>query len=627
MGRTRLAWASALLLVVATSASAANRVNVMPDRQVRPGVSLPVFGSADGGTGLANGQSYEWIFVANPDVAVATDGLLTGVITNDRFIVENVTFTLLNGSTREPITARLRVNGDAATEKSVVIDIVAPADAISDTPLENLAVDVNIAIANGLRAMYLDQVTTPGATFGRWNHGNFNDQVHNCGTTAFAIWAFANSGHRPTNSVNNDIYSEWVQRAVDWVLAQAFVRVPPIAGAAFATRLTVTPDGNGNNRGLALCGPDGTQYQAYASPTATTALIAAYSANPGLVRASAPFAGDSYMTIVQDGIDWISASQEDDFRRGGWRYTFDSDADTSADSWNYVALEGFEAVFGGTVLEDVKREAEIRINGSQSQGAPVGQFGYSDTSCLGAGCNGTTAGGLSGLVMVSRGGRVGFHLDPGGSLANATFPSVASRKAAAVSHLGANWHVAGNTWTGNMPNFYAMWTSARAYRLNGTTQLVNQGTTFNWESGEATSAPGVVAPPGDPQEGYFPFLGRTQQTGANAGRWAATVNTGNWTQMTNTAWGVLVLQPRVFPPPCEDDDNDGICNEDERIICDVDNNGVGDGDVDNTDIALIRARSGQAASGPNDPFDPNRDGVINVADQRFCALRRTPPPQ
>jgi hypothetical protein len=154
-----------------------------------------------------------------------------------------------------------------------------------------------------------------------------------------------------------------------------------------------------------------------------------------------------------------------------------------------------------------------------------------------------------------------------------------------------------------------------------------------------------VAPPGDPQEGYFPFLVRTQQLGATGGRWLATVNTSNWSTQMNTAWGVLILQPRVFPPPCEDSDNDGVCNEDDNcplvanpnqedsdgdgigdvcddsqgLVCDVDN----DDDVDNTDILLIRQKNGQMAP-PGDPFDPNGDGRINIADQRFCALRRTP---
>jgi len=47
--------------------------------------------------------------------------------------------------------------------------------------------------------------------------------------------------------------------------------------------------------------------------------------------------------------------------------------------------------------------------------------------------------------------------------------------------------------------------------------------------------------------------------------------------------------------------------------------------VTNADLVLIRAKNGQAASGANDPFDPNKDGKIDVADVRYCQLRLTPP--
>jgi hypothetical protein len=57
------------------------------------------------------------------------------------------------------------------------------------------------------------------------------------------------------------------------------------------------------------------------------------------------------------------------------------------------------------------------------------------------------------------------------------------------------------------------------------------------------------------------------------------------------------------------------------IVCDVNNDGV----VTNADLLLIRGKNGQNASGPTDPYDPNRDGRINVADVRFCQLRLTPP--
>ena len=52
-------------------------------------------------------------------------------------------------------------------------------------------------------------------------------------------------------------------------------------------------------------------------------------------------------------------------------------------------------------------------------------------------------------------------------------------------------------------------------------------------------------------------------------------------------------------------------------VCSVD----GDGDVDRDDIALITAARGKAASGPDDPRDPDRNNVINVLDARQCTLR------
>ena len=59
------------------------------------------------------------------------------------------------------------------------------------------------------------------------------------------------------------------------------------------------------------------------------------------------------------------------------------------------------------------------------------------------------------------------------------------------------------------------------------------------------------------------------------------------------------------------------------LKCDAD----ADGDVDQTDLQIIRAANGQPASGPNDPRDGNSDGAINVADVRYCQLRLTPKPQ
>ena len=55
--------------------------------------------------------------------------------------------------------------------------------------------------------------------------------------------------------------------------------------------------------------------------------------------------------------------------------------------------------------------------------------------------------------------------------------------------------------------------------------------------------------------------------------------------------------------------------------CDAD----GDGDIDSDDLLIIRNANRQPASSPSDPRDGNGDGLINVADVRFCQLRCTLP--
>ena len=53
------------------------------------------------------------------------------------------------------------------------------------------------------------------------------------------------------------------------------------------------------------------------------------------------------------------------------------------------------------------------------------------------------------------------------------------------------------------------------------------------------------------------------------------------------------------------------------IKCDAN----GDGVVTQADLVIIRNANGQVASGPSDPRDGNSDGVINIADVRYCQLR------
>jgi hypothetical protein len=53
------------------------------------------------------------------------------------------------------------------------------------------------------------------------------------------------------------------------------------------------------------------------------------------------------------------------------------------------------------------------------------------------------------------------------------------------------------------------------------------------------------------------------------------------------------------------------------LRCDADSNGT----VQMADLVIIRAANGQTATGAGDVRDGNSDGVINVADVRYCQLR------
>jgi hypothetical protein len=148
-----------------------------------------------------------------------------------------------------------------------------------------------------------------------------------------------------------------------------------------------------------------------------------------------------------------------------------------------------------------------------------------------------------------------------------------------------------------------MWTTARALRLNGTTLLTNAGVMFDWQTGEDQAVPGVIPPANDPQEGYFEYLVRTQQLDGN---WLATVNTSNWTQNLNNAWGLLILLPTVFGPPnqppvavCQNAIRECAANQTENISVDG-----GSFDPDGDPITLVQA--------PPPPYNLFPPGVINV---------------
>jgi len=463
--------------------------------------------------------------------------------------------------------------GPVIQTASVEIRIVDPTDPSSNTPLSNLAIDVDIAIQEALRALYVQQSPS-----GAWVGSGAQEQ---CAATGFALWAIQNQGHVPTNPMNEDILAEFVQRGLDTIFAGAVN-----AGTIAAVRADVprgaiaagVSDLNSNGRSIHPC-PGGLTVW-YPPPIATAAVIASL-AGTRLITVGA-FAGETYQNFVADVVDWIGTAQNSappNGPRGGWHYNGPTSfSDMSINSWYYLALEGAAAVFppcggpgggGGLVIPDwIKQEAEYALIYHQTNAAGAQPFGYSSAAPLRGGPHGiaTTAGGLSGLALVET-----EVLVPIGDIIDnepAPLNTVAARRQAALDYLGTYWNnttMANLLGYGNRGNFYAMWTAARALRLTATALSLPAGTNvtlthsaldFDWETGETlTPIPqGNVPGAGDPREGYFPFLVRTQDTASGPttrGRWNQGTYLQGYSASLETALGLLILADRVFGPKCQ----------------------------------------------------------------------------
>jgi hypothetical protein len=95
----------------------------------------------------------------------------------------------------------------------------------------------------------------------------------------------------------------------------------------------------------------------------------------------------------------------------------------------------------------------------------------------------------------------------------------------------------------------------------------------------------------------------------------------NFTYHDNNGAGTDTIQAFIGQQGSNQVTKTWTSNVSER--CDAD----GDGDVDSTDLNIIRAANGQLASSASDPRDGNGDGRINVADVRYCQLHQHAKPE
>jgi len=595
--------AASLCLLVASSALAVPRTNSMPGtptdpKQYRPG-SLIVWGNANGADGSAIGFNYSFAFDPNPDVVIVDDGSLSGVVTDDKFISETVTVSFAGGATRALLVGRLTVTdpGDSSFDTDAfVLDIVGLTDPISDTPQEALLIDVNQAINNGLRALYLLQLAN-----GQWTDIPHGDPM--VGVTGYSLWAFENQGHFAKNDPDEDIYAEFLDKAIDYLQfgsggVSAFD--PPVQTSG-------DPDADLNNRCVELA--TGAFVTGYATPVATAGLISAL--DPARPIAGGPLAGDVMKDMIQDLADWVSYAQNDPehgLYRGTWRYTpnFGS-GDKSADSWNYVALEGAEFITLCDVQEWVKVEAEF---GEVYDQALDGRYGYGSTFPIGDGVgHATTGAGVAGLAFLTAGGRIATF--PG---ADPTLDTTDEKRDAAVAYLGSVWGSGGppSFLAGNRGNGYAMWTITRALRLNNIEQL-NNGGLFDWELN--------ITAPDATTEGYFPYLVRTQDFDGSWDFPAPGCCGEAYGRSMDTAFALLILSPTVFAQSCQRVTINFDLDLDANVIPDFTN--VAGTYVDASCVMTgVSGDTGFAGVWATDPtLDPTTDDIFPVSSPNVVSTR------
>ncbi|MFT7668185.1 MAG: RHS repeat-associated protein [Planctomycetota bacterium] len=573
-----------------------NAPHYTPDERklVLEGRPTLIWGNASIENGSAIGETYTWTFGNNPNVEISVGGNLVlggsvaGTITNEKFIYELMTFSLVAPSTSEILLATLRVDlaGGESAERMVEMVIFSESDPLIDEPLERMQFDVNIAVDEALRYMYLNQLAA-----GDWDGSNPNGYASQTkvAATGFSMWAFQNIGHLSSNNDGEDIYADTVKLGMKRIFSEARVMSAGTharADSAFGATVPGECDQNGNGTMIRLASSSYAR-RGYTMPMLCSAIVASTLPNELVnIQVSGQtgvYQSMSYREVVQDSLDYLAYVMNQGANspsgtngstyggRGGWIYEpnkTSGTSDMSINSWYFVACEGAETVFGVDVPYWFKREIEYELVAHQpSSGGHAGfRYRYNSTSRMA-----TTGGGLSalrllettsfpgnppGMVMVEQGMMQSGEIGAAGQ-------EIAGKRLSALGFLGDNWNQSGMThWAsvGNRGNPYIMWTVARALRLTADSELpglnlpvhlIHNGVEFDWETGLEVDT-GIIPGPGDAREGYFPYALRNQVNQSNS---SSIFTWGSWPSSYGvsmaTALYTLVLNPKVFALPCQ----------------------------------------------------------------------------
>ncbi|MBC8445900.1 MAG: S8 family serine peptidase [Chloroflexi bacterium] len=330
-----------------TEAVTALRVNVMPEYYTFVGTGNIIWGNCHWDPDDTDHTgSYHWDF-GDGDSA---DGAVSDTAGWDhaRYIDETHTYDSA-GVYDASLTVTADFDGSSDSD-TVRIHVY---DEATLTPDELEEVKVNKAIEDGLRWLYNRQYTD-----GKWRGYN---GYYIAGTGEAAL-AFENQGHLPSNDINEDIYAEYIQMGLDYLLGQ--LSVQDLTNQTYIGN----PDTNGNGIGLYWSG----DRCPYFTPMGMMAIIGSLTPDEVATTGDATYVnGRTYRNIVRDVCDWLAWAQNEaggGVHRGGWRYSANyATSDNSVSQWPALGLFEAEKRWSITaaVYELVKEELELFLNNTQ----------------------------------------------------------------------------------------------------------------------------------------------------------------------------------------------------------------------------------------------------------------------
>jgi hypothetical protein len=655
----------AVLAIMAMVSAASAETLLMPNRDARTTAPVVVWGV----TTLANGTSFTLDY---GDLTAPT----TGTVSDRSYIA--FTHTYVNQGT---YTVTLTVGAETTT---TTLQVFNPALMIGGVNGDNnRSLGINMAIQDGLRFLWVNQLSR-AASFPATVVTSWNNTGYPYADTSLVALAFENQGYKITaNVAPTGIYEKYiVRRALNYVLSQlAPVTLTPAnapAGnscAIYADCIGLQPSGDqGYTTAMAILGFAGsgalaqinTEVAGYASGKTYGEIL------QRLVNAMAWGQNDSgtgtggwyytFNSTVLDGstMGWTTLALLDAAAAGatipafvktqyeiGFKcalntngsFDYNGDCNPAGDfSGIGSPAKGGTGLLGMFYLGNPVAPATVATIASYINGwwSGSGGIGGNYANCSGGGGNKGCAyamfNNFKGLKLqgITTLPSVGRAAGPGAQPANDWY---ADYQDWLVANQTAPATTAGGNWNGLAFSCCATGTSISAAMaeliLSPVALVAPDPTLFSTVGLSPLSAVNPVgtnhtvtafaqASNGNPVPGatvVFRVL-----TGPNTGATGtSTTGSDGKTSFTYTDTGGAGTDTiQAF-----------IGNLGSNVVtkiwrnpvatCDLNNDGV----VSPADLKLFTPRLNTNATGPGDPYDPNGDGRVNVADVRYCQLRQT----